>query len=242
MSNQITHYGNKISVFAQRTNIALHEVNAQYTHCEVDFENKPEWLFKANPATAQIPAITYGGPVVPFDQPSPESAKITESIVILEFLADLFPSSDLLPADPVERAQVRFFISTLDTKFWPVMLAWMRGAPPNDMVDGAKALQALLSQEGKGPYAVGDKFTIADAAFAPMWARFRLITERDIGVEAFGKEQHISSAIRLLGVPELAKFRAYANRLLERPSVKATWYPEDCNEYLTRKAARFIKK
>ena len=70
----------------------------------------------------KVPAIAYGGPPVPPDQPSPESAKIAESLVLLDFVADLFPDSHLLPKDPVQRARARFFIDTVSTKFVP---AWI---------------------------------------------------------------------------------------------------------------------
>ena len=62
----------------------------------------------------QIPAITYGGPKGKPDEPSPESFKLRESLVILEFLADLFPEAGLLPTDPVLRAKARLFANDVD--------------------------------------------------------------------------------------------------------------------------------
>ena len=67
----------------------------------------------------QVPALVYGSPKSDPENPSAESAKITESLVILEFIADLYPDSGLLPKDPVERARVRFFIDALSTKVFP---------------------------------------------------------------------------------------------------------------------------
>lgn len=58
----------------------------------------------------KVPTLTYGGPSVNPEDPSPLSAKITESNVILEFLADLYPDSGLLLKDPVLPAKVRFFV------------------------------------------------------------------------------------------------------------------------------------
>jgi hypothetical protein len=42
---------------------------------------------------AQVPTMTYGGPKVDPTNPSPESFKLAESLVLLEFIADLFPSA-----------------------------------------------------------------------------------------------------------------------------------------------------
>ncbi|KAH7909602.1 hypothetical protein BJ138DRAFT_1154831 [Hygrophoropsis aurantiaca] len=50
----------------------------------------------------QIPAIAYGGPDVPPETPSPDSTKLAESLVLVEFVADLFPQSGILPTDPYE--------------------------------------------------------------------------------------------------------------------------------------------
>ncbi|EIW74074.1 hypothetical protein CONPUDRAFT_94078 [Coniophora puteana RWD-64-598 SS2] len=244
MPEQITHYGSKISVFAQRTAIALHEANAEYTDCDVDFENKPDWFFHASPITTLVPVIAYGGPAVPPEQPSTESTKISESAVILEFIAELFPSAaGLLPKDPVKRATARLFVKLLDTKLWPPLFAWMQdGAPPHEIFEVLKTLQMILPKNVQGQYALGDEFTIADAAFAPMWARIRLIIDKGIGEKEYGREQHIAAASRALESPELARFTAYADRLLGRPSVKATWY-EDLNVvYWSKKVAAHVRE
>ena len=39
--------------------------------------------------------MTYGGPRIDPTNPSPESFKLAESLVLLEFIADLFPSANL---------------------------------------------------------------------------------------------------------------------------------------------------
>ncbi|EIW75409.1 glutathione S-transferase C-terminal-like protein [Coniophora puteana RWD-64-598 SS2] len=241
MPEQLTYYGSKYSAFSLRVAIALHEANAHHTTCEVDFENKPDWYVKfVNPA-GKVPAITYGGPSVPPDQPSPESAKIAESVIILEFIADLYPSSGLLPSDPVKRAQARFFIETLHSKFIPPFFGWLIGAEPgvSGLAEGIKALQVLLPEEEKGLYAIGDEFTIADAAFAPMWALIRLIVDKSLGEELYG--QQLAATKEALGSPELAKFTAYGDRLLERPSVKATWHEDLVIRYYERRTASLLK-
>ena len=46
----------------------------------------------------------FGSPKSDPEHPSPESEKIAESLVMLEFVADLYPETGLLPKDPVQRA------------------------------------------------------------------------------------------------------------------------------------------
>ncbi|KAH9029349.1 hypothetical protein EDB83DRAFT_2555106 [Lactarius deliciosus] len=83
--------------------IAFQEAKADVTRYSIDLVNKPEWYAsRVNPAS-KVPALVYGSPKSDPENPSPESARITESLVLLKFVADLYPDSGLLPKDPVER-------------------------------------------------------------------------------------------------------------------------------------------
>jgi glutathione S-transferase len=64
-----------------------------------------------------VPAIAPGGPKVDPTNTSPEPVKIAESLILLEFIADLFPSANMYTNNPVERAQIRFFIDTFLNNF-----------------------------------------------------------------------------------------------------------------------------
>ena len=117
---------------------------------------------------------------MPPDVPSPESFKLAESLVICEFIADLFPASGLLPSDPVERAKVRFFVDAASTKFEPPLLDFMRkGGSTDALIAVLKEIQSLLPSGAQ--VAVGNKFTIADAALAPWLWRLELTLESNIG-------------------------------------------------------------
>ncbi|KAI9458072.1 hypothetical protein HD554DRAFT_1755811 [Boletus coccyginus] len=190
MPEQITHYHDShgISPFCNRVEIALLEAGARYTSHSFDIHNKPEWFARVNPLTGKIPVITYGGPEVPPEEPSPLSFKITESFVILEFLADLFPNSNLLPpaSDPNARARVRFFIDVVAREVETPMFKIKDGAPDGfeKLAEGLEKIQALLpdpdATEG-GEYAIGREFTNADCAIAPLLASIELVTRTDLG-------------------------------------------------------------
>lgn len=127
-----------------------------------------------------MPAVTYGGPNVDPDDPSPLSAKIAESNVILEFLADLYPDSGLLPKDPVSRAKVRFFIDATHKHLEGSLLDFIRGRESfENTLKGIEFIQGLL-EEGND-FAVGNHYTIADACISPHLARLKIITETDLG-------------------------------------------------------------
>jgi len=192
----------------------------QVTKFHVDLENKPEWFTRiVNPA-GQVPAIAYGGPKVPTDQPSTESAKITESLVLLEFVADLYPNSSLLPKDPIARARVRFFIDTVSTKFNPALIALlMQGEGLDKLVKNIEDVQELLP--AAGGFAVGSEYTIADAALAPFLGRLELLLKNDIGAFATGEGR--KGHAQIFEGQKFARLQQYFKDITSRESWKATF-------------------
>ncbi|KAJ6627699.1 thioredoxin-like protein [Mycena sp. CBHHK59/15] len=220
MPEQITLYTAKICPFAHRVEIALAEAKAGYTRFEVDLANKPEWYApKVNPAS-KVPAIAYGGPQATPDQPSPESTKIAESLVLVEFIADLYPQSTLMPKDPVQRAKARFFIDAVSTRFLPAYMGPLaRGQPFEPFFDALAALQGLLPTDAT--YAVGDEYTAADIAIAPFLARMDVWLKNDIGAYKAGEGRKAYE--HLLSAPRFARFVKYWEALKARESFKATF-------------------
>ncbi|KAH9037331.1 hypothetical protein EDB84DRAFT_1142047 [Lactarius hengduanensis] len=101
-----------------------------------------------------VPALVYGSPKSGPENPSPESARITQSLVLLEFVADLYPDSGLLPKDPVERARVRFFIDAVSTKVSPPFFAFLvRSESPDVFIAAVAEIQELLPPAAQ--FAVG---------------------------------------------------------------------------------------
>jgi glutathione S-transferase len=160
----------------------------------------------------KVPAIAYGGPQVSPDDPSDESEKIAESLVILEFVADLYPNSPLLPKDPVLRARVRFFIDAVSTKFVPAFYGTIVHAESSDgFFKAVKAIQDLLPAEGKGEYAIRDEFTLADAAIAPFIGRVDLTLKNDLGAYQEGEGTKIYETLQ--SNTKFSRFRRYAQHL-----------------------------
>lgn len=196
------------------------------TRYEINLKNKPEWFTsRVNPA-AQVPAIVYGSPKSDPENPSPESAKIAESLVLLEFVADLFPDSGLLPKDPVDRARARFFIDVVSTKLMPLagaLFVW-GGAPdaPEAFVAGLAEFQELLSPTAQ--FAVGDHFTIADAAIAPFLGFWELFLLNDLGKYAEGTGPRLYQ--ELYRSARFARLQKYFANLSSRESFKNSFDSE----------------
>ncbi|OBZ78282.1 Glutathione S-transferase U23 [Grifola frondosa] len=218
----ITLYGTWNSPYSQRVQIALEEAKAKYTYFEIDLQNKPEWFVtKVNAAgkeaNLQVPALTYGGPQVAADAPSAESVKLAESIVLLEFVADIFPEARLLPTDPVLRAKARLFMDSADTKFFPPFRAFFFGnGSADDLLAAVEALQAQLPAAG---YVVGE-WSVADGAVIPYLAMMEAGLMYEVGTfaEGVGKK-----TLGILRSPMFARLQTYLDDNKARLSFQTTW-------------------
>jgi len=229
-------YTAKVCPYAHRVELALAETGLRegvdFERYEIDLKNKPEWYQpKINPAS-KVPAIAYGGPKVSGDQPSPASTKIAESLILVEFFADLSPNSALLPKDPVLRAKARFFIDTFANKYSPQHNAFLTGKAPNAdaLLSAVEQLQALLAPEG---FAIGDgkNFTIADAAVAPFFGRLEVALKNDLGGYPEGEGKKVWETLQTEG--RFERWRKYYADLKARESFKATFD----EAYLTKTAS-----
>ena len=160
---------------------------------------------------------------MPPDQPSPKSIKLTESLILVEFISDLFPSAHIFPTDPVQRAQARLFIDAVSTKLVPAYVSLMlKDGDPEQLVSALEHIQSLLLPEGQGDWALGEAFSAADISIVPFLARIRLCLENDLGGFPGGKGEG-ARILAMLREPKLARFNKYWAHLEARPSFAATW-------------------
>ncbi|KAA1476130.1 glutathione S-transferase [Dentipellis sp. KUC8613] len=222
-TQELTFYTTRGSPFAERVDIAFEEVGVHPTRYSIDLRNKPEWfLSKVNPK-GEVPAIAYGGPKVAPENPSPESVKLAESLVLLEFVSELYPNANLHPKDPVDRARARFFIdaSTKITQFYSFIL--QPGTSPDEFIERLRSLQALLPPGGG--WAVGPQFTIADAAFAPFLGRIELFLRNGVGRYDPAEGKRVYEL--LFKSTEFARLQQYWRDIAARPSFKASFDEAD---------------
>ena len=84
-----------------------------------EFEQHSPEFVKVNP-NGQVPALVHDGAV------------ICESTLINEYIEDVFPEPALRPANPVDRAHMRFWTKFVDEYFCPALsvLGWQRIIKP----------------------------------------------------------------------------------------------------------------
>ncbi|KAI0775108.1 thioredoxin-like protein [Trametes elegans] len=208
----------QITLYCADVRITLEEANAKYTAYEMNQRgSRPEWYYSVNPF-GKVPALTFGGPDVPPDQPSPESTKLIESMAILEFLADIFPEARLLPTDPVQRAKARAFVEIYRNYVYDEFRgAFFLGKPVEGVLGALEKLQGALPP-GEG-FAAGE-WSIADAAIAPFITRLLLFVRSGLGAYTEENWQKLRDALES---ERLARMMRYIRDIHERPSFKKTW-------------------
>ncbi|KAJ8521788.1 hypothetical protein ONZ45_g1562 [Pleurotus djamor] len=216
------------SPFGHFVEVALREANLQYTRYEIDLKNdKPSWIFDIN-HIGKVPTITYGGPPVPPEQPSPESFKLAESIAILEFINEIAPDAKLLPATPKERAKTRSCMQFVMTRVQPIFYqALMRQGSMRDIIQVLKELQYFLpevpaeGEETTKKFVGGESFSLGDAVVSAWVVRMNFFLGNDIGSWPEGEGVKLQEEI--LSSEELVKFQSYRKTLLSRPAVTETF-------------------
>nr|ADN03963.1 GST1 [Phytolacca acinosa] len=106
---EVKVHGVKYSPFSKRVEIALKIKGVEYEFVEEDMHNKSDQLLKYNPIHKKIPVLVHHG------------KPIAESLVIIEYIDEMWKANPILPTDPYERAQARFWTKFFDDKLLPAL-------------------------------------------------------------------------------------------------------------------------
>ncbi|XP_061998927.1 glutathione transferase GST 23-like [Rosa rugosa] len=136
----------------------------EYEYVEEDLPNKSSQLLKYNPVHKKIPVLVHGG------QP------LAESLVILEYLDQTWKQNPILPEDPYERAQVRFWSRFADDKCVPAMMtAFTKIGEEKEKAakEARENLKILGSGLGEKQFFGGESTGFVDiaAGWIGIWAR-----------------------------------------------------------------------
>ncbi|KAL8161381.1 hypothetical protein V2J09_012870 [Rumex salicifolius] len=96
------------SGFAMRARIALAEKGVDFDRQEEDIlHNKSDLLLKMNPVHKKVPVLIHNG------------KPVCESLVILQYIDEVWADrAPLMPSDPYQRAQARFWADYIDKKLY----------------------------------------------------------------------------------------------------------------------------
>lgn len=210
--------------YVERSRIVLLEKNVPHEVELIDLAHKPDWFLRVSPM-GRVPVLLVG------DRP------VFESMIINELIDELYPERPLMPADPLARAEARsWIVFANDVIMAAGHEAMLALAAPGDgaalegrlaaLGDAFAKLEAQVARGG-GPFFAGARFSLADAAYAPFFRRWRV-------AESWGRP---GSAL-LRGAPSMA---AWAGALAAHPSVRAAEpaaFAERYRALLEERAAR----
>lgn len=188
----------KLCPYVQRSVITLKEKGIDFDITYIDLDDPPAWFAEKSPL-GKVPILET------------EKGVLFESAVINEYLDEITEGS-LMPSDAWDKAQTRAWV-----EFGGQCLMDFYMAAMAQDLDGYKAhLAGLQDKLGRleerlvGPYFLGDHFTLADAALAPLLMRL-------------AEFEKVAAGFSMDAYPRLREWTA----LLEsRPAVADSMVPE----------------
>ncbi|XP_020219797.1 probable glutathione S-transferase [Cajanus cajan] len=149
-----------VSPYGIRVRIALEEKGIKYENREEDVNKKSPLLLQMNPVNKTIPVLIHNG------------KPICESLIAVEYIDEVWnDKSPLLPSDPYQRSQARFWTNYVDTKMYEIAVKiWKSEGEEKEAAkeEFLECLKLIEEQLGDKPYFGGDNLGLLDIVLVPL--------------------------------------------------------------------------
>ncbi|XP_004492380.3 probable glutathione S-transferase [Cicer arietinum] len=193
------------SPFVCSVKIALKLKGIEYNYHEEDLSNKSDLLLKYNPVYKKVPVFIHN------EKP------ISESLVILEYIDEIWKQNPILSSDPYQRALARFWSKFIHDKIVTTSIKAFRIVDDEkerekNVEESSEALQ-ILENELKEKFFGGNEIGFVDivAVFIAFWIP---LIQDITGLQLFPAEKY----------PKLYK---WSQEFLNHPIVKENVPPRD---------------
>jgi glutathione S-transferase len=209
----LTLVSHTLCPYVQRVAIALAEKGIPFERLYVDLASKPDWFLARSPL-GKTPLLQV------------DDEAIFESAVICEYLEDAY-GTPLHPSDPLQRAKHRAWMefgSAVLGDIWGYETAQDAATTDRKAGDLRSKFQWLERNLAEGPWFAGDRFSLVDAVFGPVFRYFDVF-------DTLADHQIFTAT---------PKVRAWRSALAERPSVRnavTADYEEQLMTFLCNKSA-----
>jgi len=213
--------------------VALEECGEPYETIAIDLQNKPkefcELYERANPipnARAKVPVLEARE-----EDEFGQSVVITESLVVVDYLAERYPNSGLTPTSSEDRATMRLFSELCGASsfsYWNILRA--KGdekfeSAVQEFKQGLINTNTFLEKKGdpNGPFLFGNQFTLAECNAAPFVQRACNVLPAFTGkgeAETSECDSILVDPIKLCEEEGLTRLKSWISAVLTRPSVK----------------------
>lgn len=103
MAEEVVLLDTWASMFGMRVRLVLAEKGIKYDYKEENLRNKSPLLLQMNPIHKKIPVLIHNG------------RPIFESAIIVQYIDEVWNDrAPILPSDPYQRAQARFWVDFID--------------------------------------------------------------------------------------------------------------------------------
>ncbi|KAL1349807.1 glutathione S-transferase 3 [Arachis duranensis] len=187
------------SMFGMRVRIALAEKGVRYEYKEEYLiKGKSPFLLQVNPIHKQVPVLIHKG------------RPICESAIIVQYIDEVWNDKNpIMPSDPYEKAQARFWVDFIDKKIyetWRKM--WLSEGEEHEtwkkeLISIFKQLEEIL---GDKAFYGGDTFGFLDIGLIPFYSWF-------YAYETYGNFKMEAECPKLI---------AWAKRCMQRDTVSKT--------------------
>ena len=213
----------KLCPYVQRAVIALHEKGVPFERIDIDLANKPDWFLKISPL-GKVPVLVVTGD-------DGKEVALFESNVICEYIEETQGGAKLHPQDALTRAEQRAWMefgSAILGDLWGLETATDAAAFESKRQAVTTKFARVEAALGAGPFFAGEKFSLVDAVFAPVFRYFDLFDQlTDLAV-----------------FTHTPKLRVWRSALAQRPSVRRAVspdYPALLHAFLVGHRAHMLK-
>ena len=168
MTARLTLVSHHLCPYVQRAAIALAEKGVAFERVNVDLADKPDW-FRAISPLGKVPLLRV--------RHGHSEEVIFESAVILEFLEET-EANPLHPADPLPRARHRAWIE-FGSAILNAIGRFYSAADEAAFLHESRGLsemfarlEAELAARQSGPWFAGERFSLVDAVYGPIFRYF----------------------------------------------------------------------
>ncbi|MBR1189690.1 glutathione S-transferase family protein [Bradyrhizobium sp. AUGA SZCCT0160] len=222
MTAKLTLISHKLCPYVQRAVIALNEKGVPFERVDIDLANKPDWFLKLSPL-GKVPVLIV--------RSEDGEVALFESNVICEYIEETQTGAKLHPQDALQRARHRAWMefgSTILSELWGLETTGDAAVFEAKRVAVAAKFARVEEALGSGPFFAGEKFSLVDAVFAPIFRYFDVFDELiDLSIFA-----------------QTPKVRAWRTELVKRDSVQSAVgadYPQLLHAFLVRHNAHMLK-
>jgi glutathione S-transferase len=219
---RLTLVSHLLCPYVQRAAIALREKGVPFERVVIDLVDKPDWFVKISPL-GKVPLLRV---------PRPEGGEsiLFESNVICEYIEETQPGPRLHPEDALQRAEHRAWMefgSAILSDLWGYETTRDAEVFEQKRLALAAKFERVEAALGAGPFFAGERFSLVDAVFAPVFRYFELFDDLH--------DSHVFD--------KTPKLSAWRQSLRQRPSVRdavAPEYREQLRAFLEKHEAHLL--